>query len=64
MTDKAQKLIDFMRSNQDGKRSFWHLDFKPLNFSDNALESAIKELESNNLVEYHSEWIVPSIKLL
>ena len=64
MTANAQRVIDFMRSNPDGKKSFRHLDLKPLNLSDKAIESALEELESNNLIEYHTEWIVPSIKLL
>lgn len=64
MTDNAQKVIDFMRSNPDGKKSFQHLDLKPLNLSDKAMESSLEELERNNLIEYHTEWIVPTIKLL
>lgn len=64
MSNDAQKVIDFMRSNPDGKRSFQHLDLKPLNLSDKAIESALEELTNNNLIEYHTEWIVPTIKLL
>lgn len=64
MSNDAQKVIDFMRSNPDGKRSFQHLDLKPLNLSDKAIESALEELTNNNLIEYHTEWVVPTIKLL
>lgn len=64
MTDNAQKIIDFMCSNPDGKRNFQHLDLNPLNLSGNAVESALEELENDNLIEYHSEWVVPTIKLL
>lgn len=64
MTDNAQKVIDFMRLNPDKKRSFQYLDLKSLNLSDKALESALEELESDNLIKCHTEWIVPTIKLL
>ena len=64
MTNNAQQVIDFMRSNPNGKKSFEPLDLKPLNLSDKALESALEELESKNLIEYHTEWIAPTIKLL
>lgn len=64
MSNDAQKVIDFMRSNPDGKRSFQHLDLKPLNLSDKAIESALEELTNSNLIEYHAEWVVPTIKLL
>lgn len=64
MSNDAQKVIDFMRSNPDGKRSFQHLDLKPLNLSDKAIESALEELTNSNLIKYHAEWVVPTIKLL
>lgn len=64
MTDNAQKVIDFMRSNPIGKKSFTHSDLQSLNLTDKVLESALEELENSNLIEYHTEWIVPTIKLL